>query len=62
MRVVSCSSQADLERLKTLIENRAQIVNNHLLGLVEIKEKELEYVCSIQYRMFLVLEYSFKNT
>lgn len=37
MRIVSCSSQNDLDRLKTLLESRAQIKNNHLLSLVEIK-------------------------
>lgn len=61
MRVITCASQSDLERLKTLLENRAQIKSNHLLELVEIKEKQKDFVCSIQYRMYLVLEYSFKN-
>jgi hypothetical protein len=62
MRIVSCNSQSDLERFKTLLESRSQIKNHHLLSLVEIKEKQQDFICSIQYKMYLVLEYSFKNT
>jgi hypothetical protein len=61
MRVVSCGSEADMERLKVFLETRAQIRNQHILALVEIKEKQQDYVCSIHYKMYLVLEYSFKN-
>lgn len=55
MRIVSCPNQSDLERLKTLLESRAQIKNHHLLSLVEIKEKQQDFICSIQYKMYLVL-------
>ena len=34
MRVVACSSQADIDRLKALLECRAQLKSHHLLTLV----------------------------
>jgi hypothetical protein len=37
MRSVACATQADMDRLKTLLECRAQLKNQHLLSLVEIK-------------------------
>lgn len=61
MRVVTCATVADMERLKALLECRAQLSSQHILSLVEIKEKQQDYVCSIHYKMYLVLEYSFKN-
>jgi serine/threonine protein kinase len=61
MRIVTCSTQADMDRLKALLECRAQLKNHHILSLVEIKEKQQDYICSIHYKMYLVLEYSFKN-
>jgi serine/threonine protein kinase len=61
MRVVTCATVADLERLKALLECRAQLRSQHILSLVEIKEKQQDYLCSIHYKMYLVLEYSFKN-
>jgi serine/threonine protein kinase len=61
MRVVTCSHPADIDRLKVLLEGRAQIKNNHILSLVEIKEKQQDMICSVHYKMYLVLEYSFKN-
>jgi hypothetical protein len=61
MRIVTCTNQPDLDRLKVLLESRAQLKSPHLLSLVEIKEKKQDYVCSIHYKMYLVLEYSFKN-
>lgn len=61
MRLITCSSQGDIDRLKALLECRAQLKSHHLLSLVEIKEKQQDMVCSVHYRMYLVLEYSFKN-
>ena len=61
MRLISCASQDDIDRLKALLECRAQLRSHHLLELVEIKEKQHDMVCSISYRMYLVLEYSFKS-
>ena len=61
MRQITCSSALDIERLKALLECRAQLRSHHLLSLVEIKEKQQDMVCSTHYRMYLVLEYSFKS-
>lgn len=61
MRVVTCSSLPDMERIKTFLREKAQIKSHHLLALAEIKEKKQDFVCSSHYKMYLVLEYSFKN-
>jgi hypothetical protein len=29
--------------------------------LIEIKQKQDDFICSMHYKMYLVLEYSFKN-
>ncbi len=55
MRVITCASQADIDRLKALLECRAKLKNHHILSLVEIKEKQQDFVCSIHYKMYLVL-------
>ena len=61
MRVVSCASEADLERLKALLECRARLKSPHILELVEIKEKQQDFLCSVHFKMYLVLEYSSKS-
>jgi len=61
MRVVTCSNQADVDRIRVLLEERAQIKNNHIFSLVDIKEKIQKQFCSINYKMYVILSYSFKN-
>jgi hypothetical protein len=39
MRVVTCATEVDMERLKALLECRAQLSSQHMFSLVEIREK-----------------------
>lgn len=55
MRVVTCATEVDMERLKALLECRAQLASQHLFSLVEIQEKQQEHLCSTHYKMTLVL-------
>lgn len=61
LRNLSCNDEKEAEICMDMMKKREKVSSPHLLQLITTRKREEKNVCSMLYKLYLLIEYPFKT-